>query len=578
MDIARLFDSFHTAQYQYIPALATARGRDLALALNAPPSFQDPKSVLVMALPAVAHAQFPPLRPVAAKDVFCANKDPLVLPVEGAPLAFSTAYAHDLTLRVPALNGSTLDLPARADPARGGIVIDSTALHAATLGGKVGASLHGRWGFDAYDGPAFQLVTTRPQNWTLAPGEDNALIVGRDDTVHLHAGNVACIAEIAAEAAGRQLKTEWKALQPDEAEVKVSLHDALPGEVTLTVRQYGGSQPERLPLRAYAEAGHLDAFALHAGDKQGVLRGTRLDEVQELVINGVQFVPGTLTNSAGRDELSMQAAEVPGGAGFAAGGALSARVSLKDGRSLQVPATVETARPTAVLIGKSAQDADSGGSGNIRLASQDELPQDARLTFALRAQSPASFSRDDRIEVATTDGSSAVLDVSNGAMTLQNAKVAVATLEPARALGASAFGPLRYRMVSSGVAGDWRPLATLVRLPHLSRIECPSGADTACTLFGANLFLLQAIAADAQFSRPTSVPDGYTEQSLAVPRSADGQLYVRLRDDPSVVNLATVALQSTPAAASAPPAEPAAPTSAAPTPPVAETGAAAHSP
>jgi hypothetical protein len=581
LDIARLFDSFHTAQYQYIPGLASAHGHDLALALNAAPSFQDPKSVLVMALPAVAHPQFPPLRPVAPKDAFCANKEPLVLPVEGAPLAFATAYAHDLALRLTALNGTTLELPARADPARGGMAIDTSALRSAELGNRVSATLHGQWGFDRYEGPAFQLVTARAQNWSLAPGEENALIVGREDTVHLHADNVACIAEISVDGGGRPLKTEWKALQPDAAEVKLPLHDALPGEVTLLIRRYGSAQPERLSMRAYAEAGHLDAFALHAGDRQGVLRGTRLDEVQDLVVNGVQFLPATLINTAGRDELSMQAAESPGGASLSPGGSLTARVSLQDGRSLNVPATVETARPSATLIGKSAQDVLAAGTTGIRLASQDELPQDARLTFALRAQSPASFSRDDRIEVASGDGSSAVLDVSNGAMTLQNAKVAVATLEPARALGASAFGPLRYRVVSSGVAGDWRPLATLVRLPHLTRLECPGGTAGACTLYGANLFLLQAVSADAQFTRPTAVPDGYTEQSLAVPRAADGQLYVKLRDDPSVVNLATVTFQPAVGGASVPLAAPltAPMPDALPAPATVEPGAAAaHSP
>ena len=53
LDIARIMDTFHTAQYQYIPALTAQHGNELALTLNAPPSFQDPKSVLVAALPAV---------------------------------------------------------------------------------------------------------------------------------------------------------------------------------------------------------------------------------------------------------------------------------------------------------------------------------------------------------------------------------------------------------------------------------------------------------------------------------------------------------------------------------------------
>jgi hypothetical protein len=545
MDIARLFDSFHTAQYQYIPALATAHARQLSLALNAPPSFQDPKSVLVLALPAIAHAQFPPLRPVTPKEAYCANKDPLMLPAEGAPLAFATDYAHALALRLAALNGTSLELPAKPDPARGGFLIDTTQLRSAALGGSVRATLEGSWGFDHYEGPTFQLVAARAQNWSLAAGEDSSIIVGREDTVHLHAASVACIADISLDAGGKKLKAEWKTLQADQAEVKLSLHDALPGQVTLLIRLYGDAQTQQLPLQAYAEAGHLDGFALHAGDRQGVLHGTRLDEVQELVVNGVQFLPGTLSSSGGHDELPMQAAEAPGGAGVQGGGELTARVTLRDGRTLSVPAALEAPRPTAVLIGKSSQDASGADSANIHLASQDELPQDARLTFALRVQSPGSFSRNDSIEVATSDGaSSAVLGVSNGALTLENAKVAVASFEPAHALGSSAFGPLRYRMVSSGVAGDWQPLATLVRLPRLKRIECPPEANASCKLYGVNLFLLQSVSADAQFKEPTAVPDGYTEQSLIVPRPPDGRLYVKLRDDPSVVNLATLEVQS----------------------------------
>ena len=46
LDIARIFDSFHTAQYQYIPALGSAHGDQLTLTLNTPPSFHNPKSVL----------------------------------------------------------------------------------------------------------------------------------------------------------------------------------------------------------------------------------------------------------------------------------------------------------------------------------------------------------------------------------------------------------------------------------------------------------------------------------------------------------------------------------------------------
>ena len=136
--------------------------------------------------------------------------------------------------------------------------------------------------------------------------------------------------------------------------------------------------------------------------------------------------------------------------------------------------------------------------------------------------------------------SSTVLDFGSGAMQLESAKVAVATLDPAKVLGASAFGPLHYRVLSSGVAGDWRPLATLVRLPVLKQLECPGGDSSSCKLSGANLFLIDSVAGNPQFSQPTPVPDGYTEQSLSVPRPTAGQLYVKLRDDPSVINVATL--------------------------------------
>src|ERR1700683_1780619 len=81
MDMAKILDSFHTAEYQYLPALAMPKGDTLALKLNNPPSFHKPQSVLVIGLPAVAAPDLPVLRPVDAKNILCAQTKPLVLPV-----------------------------------------------------------------------------------------------------------------------------------------------------------------------------------------------------------------------------------------------------------------------------------------------------------------------------------------------------------------------------------------------------------------------------------------------------------------------------------------------------------------
>jgi hypothetical protein len=545
-DIARLFDSFHTAQYQYIPALATTEGQQLALVLNSPPSFHDPKSVLVAALPAVSGPQFPPLRPVDAAQTYCARKDPLVLPVEGAPLVFSTAYARDMALAVTGADDKVVELPARADPERGGFVVDTSTLATARLPDSVHAALHGYWGFDPYQGPVFRLAGAHAQPWQLLAGDEGALIVGRVDTAHLRAGDVSCLESLTMQdAAGGKQQLEWRSVKPDEVEIKLPLQAASPGDLTLLVRQFGVGTPQSLTLRAFAEAAHLDSFVLHAGDVQGTLRGNRLDEVQSLTLKGFGFAPGALTSSAGSDELVMSTPDAHAADALPYGDTSQAKVALKDGRVVDMKVTVEAPRPSAMLIASNARSAQATDSGNIELESADELPQQSQLTFSLRARTPAAFAADEQVEVATADGSSsAVLAALTGGLTFENSKVAVATIDPERALGPAAFGPLRYRVVDAGVAGDWHPLATLVRLPVLKDLECPPAPAPACMLVGDNLFLLAAVSDDPQFRRPVTVPDGFAGQEIAVPRPNGPQLYVRLRDDPSAVNIAHVDVQT----------------------------------
>ena len=165
---------------------------------------------------------------------------------------------------------------------------------------------------------------------------------------------------------------------------------------------------------------------------------------------------------------------------------------------MTVPVAVGAPRPGVQLIGKSVQESATSTGSNIQLANQDELPQDAKLRFSVRAQSPAAFGRSEKIEIATEDEAfSTTLSLDNGGMTLENSKVALATLDPDKAFGASAFGPLKFRVVEGSTAGDWQPLATLVRLPELHDLKCPAGDDQQCRLSGSNLFLVDSVASDA---------------------------------------------------------------------------------
>lgn len=547
MDMARILEGFHTAQYQYIPAMGRQEGDALRLMLNTPPSFHNPKSVLVTALPAVEASQPPPLHPVDSKQDYCAEKNSLVLAVDGAPLVFSTGYVHELSLRLKTKAGKFIDEPVRPDPIAGGLVLEAKDLSASDFDNTISASLHGYWGFEKYDGPAFRLQNTHAQSWQLAATDRESLIVGRDDTIHLSADDASCVDTILVkDSTGKEIKTKWKATSPDELTVTVPLKEAHPGPLQLQVKQYGTVTAQTIPLRAFAEAGHLNSFTLHAGDANGVLKGSRLEDVASLTVKGVLFTPGPANSTLGDDELPMVAKDAKAAGNLKQGTTTDAEVTLTDGRTLKVDATVTDPRPGVELLGKSVQTSASSNGSNIQLANEDELPQDAKLRFSVRAKSPKSFTRAEHIEVATQDGVfSAKLSLDNGGMTLQDSQIALVTLDPAKAFGGSAFGPLKFRVIDNGIGGDWQPLATLVRLPTLQTLKCPSAPDQQCRLSGSNLFLVDSVSSDPQFSNPVQVPDGFPGYVLPVPHSS-GALYLKLRDDPTVVNQVTLAAETLP--------------------------------
>jgi len=555
VDVVRLMTSFHNPEYQYIPALALPKADQLNLQLNAPPSFEKPKSVMVVALPAVEAVKLPPLRAVDVKGVYCVQNSSLVLPVDNAPLIFSTPMAHNLVLHVWSKSGAVMDVPVKADAERGGLVIDTdsrrnttfdskpaqipTAADFTRIGPDASGTVRGQWGFDAFEGPTFSLRTSQPGNWVLASDDKTALVVGRDDTLHFKSDSAVCVDKVTVEdQLGNQLKTTHKVAKAGELQVDISLKDAKPGPLNMQVKQYGLATPDSVALHSYAEAGHLDSFAINAGDHYGVLKGTRLDEVASLEIVGIQLTPGNLKRADNQDELQMTAPDSATLTQLSPGTKPTAHVNLKDGRVLELSSVVQPPRPKLTLISKTIQSDASSSSSPIHLEDADELPQNAQLSFALKSQVPAAFPRDEMIEVATADDSiHTMLSLGDGTLMLQDAQTVLAVIDPAKALGASAFGPLRFRPVAAdGEKGDWQPLVTLVRLPKLQELRCPDSPEKQCTLRGSGLYLLDSVATDPQFQKSTPVPDGFAGSALEVPHPSGQELYVRLRDDRGAVN------------------------------------------
>jgi hypothetical protein len=536
VDVARILGNLHTAAYQYIPALALPRGSELSLRLNNPPSFRNPKSVLVVGLPAVEAAQLPPLRSVNADQVFCLQKAPLVLPTEGAPLVFSTDIAHDFVLQIKAKDGKVTDLPATPDAARGGFLIDAHSLQAGNLDSDVTGTLRGYWGFDSYEGPAFHLRSAHSTTWRVAPGDQGALIVGRVDTLHVQSECVVCIDKITIQdERQKELGATWKAAKPDELEIQVPLKDETSGSLKMTVKQFGVSTSDELVLQTYVEAAELEYFKINSGDTQGILRGTRLDEVNSFELKGVRFVPTKLSRADKKDELQLAVASSASPA-FQPDEKLVAHIDLKDGRVLDLQTTVEKPRPRVKMISKSVQP--GSARSPVRLKDEDELPQDGRLSFFLKTEVPENFPRTEKIEVSSADDSFHVmLSVNEGNLILQNSQTLLAVLDPLKSFGPSAFGPLRFRPVEAdGGNGDWQPLATLVRIPTLKEVRCPESPDKQCRLSGSNLFLIDSVASDPQFTHAISVPVGFADSTLSVPRPNGTLLYIKLRDNSATVD------------------------------------------
>jgi len=557
LDTARILSSLHTAHFQYIPAMALPTKDTLNLRLNVPPSFRDPKSVVVVALPPIGPAKPPPLHPTNSTEKHCALKPALVLSADGAPVVFSTQLAYDLKLHIETQsseNGAAVDLAVKADPSAGGLTPVDPVPQLAS--GDLTAVLRGKWGFDDWEGPSFHLHVAQTGRWSVAPGEQSALVVGREDMLHLEDDTTICVDKVEELVDGKPLKLDWKSPKPGSLEITVPMSDATPGPVTLQIYQFGLDKPEKLDLTAYAEAASLDRLTLSAGDQTAVLQGNRLDEVATAELEGFELKPSKLSRVQDSDQLLMKTDSST--ASLEPGKPYVAKVQLRDGRKLKVPVTVESPRPQVVLLNKGVQEEASAPPSPVHLGSPNDLPVDGRLVFFLKSRVPLEFSRNEKVEFAAVDGSfHTVLSLTDGSLMLEDSKTAMASLAPLARFGLSAFGPVAVRAVSSeGVPGDWITLGTLVRLPSFRDLRCPRMANKPCILTGTNLFLASSIATTPDFSNATDVPQDFTGTQLTVPHPANGALSLRLRDDPTTVQTLTLPITPAGQAGAQPPAPP----------------------
>ncbi|KQM85129.1 hypothetical protein ASE67_15825 [Sphingomonas sp. Leaf23] len=512
-DLARLFGAFRSAQYQYLPALALGQGTAIHLQLNSAPSFQNPRSVLVAPLPPIGDAP-PPLWRSGAPGALCLAKPDLVLPLDDAALLFATDYARDLTLKVTAADGKVSLLKLTPDAERGGLVLGGGA---GVAGPITDAVVQGSWGFDRFSGPRVPAQIDGPGAWTPQP--DANVIVGRDHPLVLRGGASACVSGLTLrDAAGLSRSIGWKAAGADGIEAMLPLGKTRPGPLTLTVVRHGAVAPDQIALNGRAEPSRLDRFTVHRGDKDGVLEGARLDQVAALTLGSTRFAAGALTRVGEGDRLTL-IADAPLGES----GDTTASVQLRDGRSASVAATVAPARAAMQLLERRVAYDPPAGARPIELPA-GLVPTTGALTFSARVTGGLAGA-EDGIEIAAGDVTRR-LTIASGAVQRVGDDVVVATIAPQATFGPAVSGELRIRAWRGGAAGDWQKLATLVRLPVLTGIECRD----ACTVTGRDLFLIAAIGTAPDMAAAVTLPGGFVGTSVSVPRGGDGTLYLRMHD------------------------------------------------
>ncbi len=522
-DLARLFGAFQSAQYQYLPALAVGTGDRLRLQLNAAPSFQSPRSVLVAPLPPIGQATSPLWRAGATKPV-CLTQPDATLGLDDASLLFATGYARDLTLRITTTDGRTVEVPMVADVERGGV---RAASGMPGVDGPVASGvLHGRWGFDRFTGPRLAVQADAARNWQAEP--DGSVVVGRESPLTLRGGASACVAGLAIVAGDDVLPVEWQASAADELRATLPLGKVRPGPLTLRIARYGMADPVALKLTGRVEASRLDRFTIHAGDREGVLTGQRLDQVQSLDFAGRRFVAGALTRGSKGDRLVLT------GEGVVEAGdkAATAKVRLRDDRVATVDATLAPPRPQLSVVGRDVAVQPVAGVLPLRLP-EGVVPLDATLRFSLRVE--GGVASDDRLEIAGAEDKSATLGVGTGTLQRIGGNILVASIVPQTLLGPEAAGPLRVRVRRGETNGDWRPLAQVVRLPAIAGVRCavPGG----CTLTGRDLFVIAAAGDPGDAAAMTVVPAGFVGSSIALPPLSGSTVALRLHDAPDATVL-----------------------------------------
>jgi hypothetical protein len=528
IDLVHLAVSLRTAKYHYIPAISFPQGPTLNLRLNAPPSFANPMSVIVIGLPPIEPSVAPQVRLPDEAPALCLLEPSMLVTLRAAPLIFSTDFGHELTLDVEGRRHVLTP-----DPLTGSLFASGDDPHQnamkTSVDINVSGTISGYWGFEPFNGPTLLLQQLPGKRWILS-GAGN-LLAGQDAHITLQGDGTACVRQVTlGDGKGKATVLVSQPITGGGIDLKLPLTSYLAGTYSLVIQQYGTVVDYKIPVPVYVAGIRLDHVVRHPQENTVALFGRGVEAVSSVSMGGWNYKP-TAMQAEDNGRLELRASSASNQVSTS-----DATVTLNDGRQMSVPVVLAGSGSDLQLVSFETVPDRSKDELEIELHSKMDIPLEGKLKFVVH--SSGVFPRSQKIEVAAGEGSvSTILTLNSDSLILQDAHTAVASVELAKVFGGSTFGPLRIRAVpGDGTFGAWTTLGTLVRQPHITAVHCSDGPSPVCMIEGSELFLAIAFSSGKVFGKATIVPTGFDQSTFSVPAKARvDTLYVWLRDDPQSV-------------------------------------------
>lgn len=421
------------------------------------------------------------------------------------------------------------------------------------------ATVIGVRGFSEIKSPVFSLALPMRGNYEIKAETQNALAAGakRIVTIRNASGDCRCLQTVTyRSASGASFVYEASAAaknsfrySSDGKEVSFELDatNLQPGAGALELKNYGG-EISNLNLKLYPPAPEITDFKINAGDREGILTGNRLEQIQFVEINGNKALLQPGVNNANERIVAYEEKNFR-----QASGNISLKLLLEDNRTSQPAKTFKAglSRPSFAADGaheiEAAYSTDSANRRTqLELNNYPVIPVDAsEFSVVLRNElTDYDFKTENlAIETRIEKGQTGAIELPSAdfeVLDWKTLRVRFALDERNRKLLGGRRLQFRLKDKERG-ASDWYTVKqTFVRIPRIESVSCAARLNGQCGLTGDGLDYIGRISVDGSATWSPENPG-----TLQTSKAADGKaqmlipfltdkklLQIKLRDFP----------------------------------------------